>query len=213
MGEEKLISTQFTVLTEILKEEEAIHLVGNCHELGNWDTSKALKMNYKINETKNKVKTQMWNIFVELEANKEIEYKFIHKKGKRLLKWESMPMNRKYVPVSKDEHPKLVEFGKWYNSFQSMWVDQDWLVEELLLVFLFELSNNDTSVPGLILDSEFLEELEEIYNTKVLPRKLEANENQNKSESTQETEEIDNKQNTNLSNISSSSSSNNLHNS
>ena len=89
------VSVRFVVNDATTDPGENVYLVGNVHELGNWDTSRAVGpfFNQVVHEYPN------WYYDVNLPKDRNVEFKFIKKDGSGNVTWES-GSNRTYATPS-----------------------------------------------------------------------------------------------------------------
>ncbi|WP_158057182.1 alpha-amylase family glycosyl hydrolase [Halorussus halophilus] len=89
------VSVRFVVNDATTETGENVYVVGNVHELGNWDTARAVGpfFNQVVHEYPN------WYYDVNLPAGRDIEFKFIKKDGSGNVTWES-GSNRTYTTPS-----------------------------------------------------------------------------------------------------------------
>ncbi|KAJ6226617.1 glycerophosphoryl diester phosphodiesterase [Anaeramoeba flamelloides] len=190
MSEETLIPTNFTVITDFLTTEYTVFVLGNCKELGNWDSAKSVELKRKVLQNNQRL---IWNVTIHLPQMIEIEYKYIIKENDFLSCWETFPENRKLV-VSKNFEEKekekekgnekekgkekekeqekekqqdlngISKFGKYQKNYRNKWVDCNLLVDEMLIILQMDLVG-DEIIPGITLDEEVIPEAA-LKNTK-----------------------------------------------
>lgn len=83
----KQIPHRFIINNAYTYPGESVYVVGNVHELGNWDTNNAVGPFF--NDTESIAKYPNWFYDVSLPIDTNVEYKFIKKNTKGEIIWES----------------------------------------------------------------------------------------------------------------------------
>ena len=91
------VATRFYINNADTSYGQSVYIVGNCEELGNWDTDKAVGGFF--NNTASIANYPTWFYDVSVPAGTTIEYKYIKKDASGNVIWES-GSNHVYTTVS-----------------------------------------------------------------------------------------------------------------
>eukprot|EP01119_Soliformovum_irregulare_P025668 TRINITY_DN9571_c0_g2_i1.p1 TRINITY_DN9571_c0_g2~~TRINITY_DN9571_c0_g2_i1.p1 ORF type:complete len:613 (-),score=166.51 TRINITY_DN9571_c0_g2_i1:49-1887(-) len=119
----------FTVSYET-KWGDIIAVVGDCDELGNWDPSAGLSL------TTDPSIFPLWrgSIKFDVSATRSINYKYLVKRGGKVVRWESLKQNRNVLLQKEELQITIIDaFGS--NAEHNLWIDWGWLHNDYQLIF------------------------------------------------------------------------------